>query len=357
MAKAAAKKRKVAEESLVVEVQPPKVVETVFTGGMATIRWVSEALAAKDIGPAMTHYRVGGGTIRASNGRLTAAYPWPDDAEFLVSGVEFEKVLARMEGDEPTIAYDAEAQNVLVRSGRFSATIGTLPAADWAYPGVEDAEWRATPEGLLAILRSLRAFVPDNPAQAWQGCVALESGNLYATNNIALAGMSCDVGDVQALLPSYAIDFLLRREEGLEEWAWTDNYVAFRWSSGAWVRSQLVIGRFPERAASLVREAYESQPTQEITNDFREAFSHVSALAEDTIRIYGDRMEAKFKKSVVVAPCECEVPGDADASIWGAAYLAPVVSQATRWSPGLWPKPAPFRGDSVAGFIVGRKGE
>ncbi len=42
-------------------------------------------------------------------------------------------------------------------------------------------------------------------------------------------------------------------------------------------------------------------------------------------------------------------------SIWGAAVLAPVIAQATRWQPSLWPKPSQFRGDNVAGVVVGRK--
>lgn len=368
MAKAAKKKK--VEEPVLVVVEPPKPVETVFTGGMSVIKWVSEALAAKDIGPAMTHYSVAGGLIRASNGKITAAYPWPDDAEFLVSGVEFEKVLARMEGDEPTVAVDAEAHTVTVRSGRFHATIGTLPIDTWAYPGVDDAKWLPIPENFVDVLRSLRAFISDNPAQAWAGCVALDHDNCYATNNIAVAGCACGVGDVDALLPAYAVDFLLRRVEGLESWAWSESYVAFKWSTGAWVRSQLVIGKFPERAASLVREAYDAQPSQEITEEFRAAFADVAGLAEDTICIFSDRMESKFKRSVVVAPAECEVPPDSEQfdnatqktkvvpggiSIWGAAFLAPVIAQATHWSPSLWPKPAPFRGENVAGFIVGRK--
>jgi len=310
----------------------------------------------------MTHYLVKDGEIRATNGKLTAAYPWPDDSEFLVSGFEFEKVLARMEGDEPTVT--AFTDKVKVQSGRFNATIATMPTKDWAYPGVDGVKWLDIPDNFLAVLKSLRAFVSDNPAQAWAGCVALDNGNCYATNNIALAGCACDVGEVQALLPAYAVDFLMRRQEGLESWAWSENYVAFKWKTGAWVRSQLVIGKFPERAAAMVREAYDLEPTQEITDEFREAFADVAGLAEDTIRIYSDRMESKFKRSVVVASCECEVPAVAESkdavdpvSIWGAGFLAPVISQATHWQPSYWPKPAPFKGDNVAGFIVGRKAE
>ncbi len=345
------------------------------------IKWVSEVRPDKDIGVAMTSYLVRDGAVVATNGRLTASHPWPDDSVFLVSGHEFEKVLARMDGDDPGVEQNAD-NSITVRSGRFHATIETLPPDTWAYPGVEaDAPWLAVPGDFVDVLRSLRAFIPDNPAQLWMGCVAIEAGNLYATNGIAVAGRACDVGDVRTLLSAPAIDFVLRRVEGLREWYCCDNHIAFRWESGAWMRVQRVEGQFPERAATLVKEAYDVQPTQEITDEFREAFADVAGLAEDTIRIYGDRMESKFKKSVVVAPCECEVPppvtlpllDDAKrpvldkrgrprthavpvpCSIWGAAVLAPVIAQATHWSPSSWPKPASFRGDNVAGFVIGRK--
>lgn len=371
MAKAAKKSVAKTSEPLVATPVPRRTV--LDSDVRATIRWVAEARPDKDIGPAMTHYLVKGGEIRATNGKLTASYPWSDPgAAFLVSGAEFERVIARMGDEEVAVTQSLDGTHVVVESRSFSATIDTLPVDAWAYPGVEDAVWSEIPENFLDVLKSLRAFVPDNPAQAWGGCVAIESGNMYATNNIAVAGMSCDVGDVQALLPSYAIDFVLRRTQDLESWAHTDSYVAFRWRGGEWVRSQLVIGRFPERAAELVRSAYASEPTQEITDEFREAFGHVAGLAEDTIRIYADRMESKFKKSVVVAACSCEVPPATEqwdnneqrnvptgggVSVWGAAFLAPVIAQATRWSPSMWPKPVPFRGESVAGFVVGRKAE
>lgn len=322
----------------------------------AIIRWINEALAVKDnMGPAMTHYRIANNTICATNGHLTASHPWPGDAEFLVSGAEFEKILARMENDEPTFTISGE-NKMTIRSGRFHGTIYTLPIDSWNYPGVDGANWLPLPDVLIDVLKTLRTFISDNPAQAWAGCVALEHGNCYATNNIALAGCACPVGDVEALLPAIAIDFILKRLDGLIEWAWTDSYVAFRWEDGAWMRSQLVIGKFPERAAELVRSAYDGEPTQEITPEFRAAFNDVAALAEDTIWIYGDRIVSKFKKSVIEAEVESEAPEtNGECSIWGAQFLIPVIEQATHWSPSLWPKPVPFKGPNCAGFVVGIK--
>lgn len=319
----------------------------------AIIKWINDALAIKDIGPAMTHYRIQNNEICATNGRFTAAHPWPYPEEFLVSGIEFEKILDRMPED-PTLKI-IDTDKVLIRSGRFHGTIYTLPIETWTYPGVDDAKWIPIPDTLIDVLKTLRAFISDNPAQQWAGCVALEDNNCYATNNIAVAGCACPVGNIKALLPSFTIDFIMKRLENLKDWAWTDNYVAFRWTTGAWMRSQLVIGQFPERAAALVREAYDSYPSQVITPQFRDAFADVAELAEDTIKIYADRIESKFKKSVIEADVPCETPEGSEFSIWGARFLIPVIAQATLWSPSLWPKPAPFRGPHVAGFVVGRK--
>ena len=324
------------------------------------IKWINDALATKDIGPAMTHYRIMNKEICATNGRITAAHPWPDDNEFLVSGVEFEKILARMEGQEDDPKFTTISDDrINIRSGRFHGTIYTLPIDSWDYPGVEEAKWLPIPVTLIDVLKTLRAFISDNPSQMWAGCVALENDNCYATNNIAVAGAACPVGAIEALLPSFAIDFIMKRLDNLESWAWTENYVAFRWhlpdGTFAWMRSQLVIGRFPEKAAAMVREAYDSNPTQEITEQFREVFNDVAGLAEDTIKIFSNRIESKFKKSVIEGTIECEIPEEKEYSIWGARFLVPVIAQATHWSPSVWPKPAPFRGEHVAGFIVGRK--
>lgn len=334
------------------------------------IRWVSEARPDKDIGLGMTFYIVRDDEIRATNGNITAGYPWFNDDVFLVSGLEFEKVLARM--DDPVITPSNE-NYITVRSGKFHATIGTLPPDTWGYPGVDDAEWREVPNGFVDVLRALRAFIPDKPSQIWMGAIALENGYAYATNGMAVAGSPCDVGDVQALLPANAADFILRRPEGLEEWSCNANYAAFKWRSGAWMRTQLVEGRFSERAAGMVREAHNIELSQPITDQFRDAFATIAGLAEDDIRIYSDRMESRFKKSEIVAPIDEDVvvPPDREenyiddrgvsqtrtveggVSIWGAAVLAPVISQATHWSPDL--QPAPFRGDNIAGLIAGRK--
>lgn len=319
----------------------------------SALKWINDALSNKDIAHGMSHFKVSNKTIQATNGRLIACHPWPDDGNFVVPGDEFEKLFDRMPSD-PKI--EVTENGIAIKSGRFRGTINTLSEDKWAQPGVDDAVWQPVPADLPHILKALRPFVSDNAMQPWADCVALENGWMYATNNVAIAGAPCKgLGDVMALLPSWAVDFVLKRTEGLSLWAWTTNYVAFKWASGAWMRSTLVVGQFPEQAAALVRSSAWEKPRQVITDDFRKAFNSVAFMAEDTVELYVDRMVTRFKQAEFTADLSSAVPPDALCSIWGASYLVPAINAAHSWDPAVWPKPAPFVGDVVSGYVVGRR--
>lgn len=317
------------------------------------IGWLNAAICVKGITGGMNHYRVTQGEIRATDGRITAGYPWPYGGDFLVPGEEFEKVLNRMP-TEPTLS--VSAGRLTLRSGRFRGTVEILPPSEWNYPGCEDAEWLPIPKQLIELLKVLKDFISDNAVQQWALCVALQDGWAFSTNNIAIAGAPCEgLGTIRALLPIWAIEFLTGRATDLTHWCWTNHYCGFRWKNGAWMRSQLIVGEFPAKAASLVQQAFKEKPSQKITKEFRIAFERVAELAEDTIAVYADRIESQFGKATVEDGITCEVPQEGDHSLWGAKYLLPALRVADSWSPGQWPNPVCFRGSLVSGYVVGRR--
>ena len=328
----------------------------------AALKWIGDALSQKNLVAEKSYYKVADKEIRATDGLLIASHPWPSDVEFVVPGEELEKVFARMK-DEPAIKaitgqgkLEGKTTGINIRSGMFHGSISTLSLDKWSYPDVEGARWQDIPERLMPVLKALRPFLSDNAMQKWATCVALENDWAYATNNVAIAGSPCEgIGPIMALLPMWAVDFVLTRTEGLKQWAWTENYVAFLWDNGAWMRAQLVIGQFPEKAAALDRESVKEKTTQKISPEFRQAFSNVAELAEDTVMLYKDRAVAKFKQAEVMADIKCKVPKDQECSIWGAEFLIPALAAADSWSPDVWPKPAPFRGKIVSGYVVGRR--
>jgi hypothetical protein len=316
------------------------------------LKWIKGAISARSLVEDKTFYKMDNSEIKATNGRLTAGHPCETGCDFLVPGEEFEKVLERLPGDITIKPMDKAVQ---LRSGRFNGTINTLPLDRWSYPDASEAVWQPIPADLINLLDQLRPFVSDNATQGWATCVALEKGWAYATNNIALAGGACKGLDLMALLPVWAVDFVLARKEGLRNWAWSENYVAFQWDNEAWMRSVLVIGQFPEKAAAMIREVAGTKTTTKITPEFRQAFVDVAGLAEDTILIYGDKIVSRFKQAEIVADIVCRVPDGVECSIWGAEYLVPAIKAADSWSPDVWPKPAPWKGKSICGLVVGRK--
>lgn len=322
----------------------------------AEVAWITDALSSKNLAREMTHYRVERGEIRATDGRLTAGHPFPHDGPFLVPGAEFEKILKRLEGD-PRI--DLGEGNIVLKYGRSRGTIKTLPIEKWDYPGIDEDAWDEVPEGLVAALRDLRPFVSDNATQPWALGVALYHGYAYATNNVVLAGVRCDaLGEINAIMPVWAVEFLIDREEGLAQWQWTDHYVAFQWESGAWMRAQLIDAQFPEQATRLVTSAEQATPSEPITKEFKKVYDRASALCDGLIiitpeAIRGNFGEASFEDGVSLPTLATSDGGLS--TLWASKYLTPVLAVATSWEPVSWPKPAFFKGDRIFGVIMGRK--
>jgi hypothetical protein len=150
------------------------------------------------------------------------------------------------------------------------------------------------------------------------------------------------------------VDFVLGRRENLSHWLWTDNYVAFRWENGAWMRSQLIQGDFPEKAAELVREAMQENPEYEIPDELREAIANIAELSPTQVDIYEDRIVGEYKRAIVEEGVGAPVPEGKDKTRWGTKYLAPVIQKADTWDPTRYPKACPFKGHQLVGYVMGR---
>lgn len=318
------------------------------------VEWITDALSSKNIAREMTHYRVLDGEIGATDGRLIAGHPFPHNGPFLVPGAEFEKLLKRMPAD-PTI--EVQQDCIVLKAGRSRGTIQTLPVTEWVFKGVEHDDWAPAPEGLVDTLRDLRPFVSDNATQTWAMGICLNNGYAYATNNVVLAGVRCEqLGNIEAILPLWAIDFIIDREEGLTDWQWTEDYVAFRWESGAWMRATIIADKFHEQAARMIKSAEQAMPSTAITKEFRESLTRAVGLSDGVITIDGKQMQWTFGAARLEETHEGDVFASLNEStLWSAKHLASVVACATHWEPGNWPKPCVFKGERVFGYLAARR--
>ena len=313
------------------------------------IKKINEALSSGNIVKHFSYYLVKDGMICASDGRMVAASPFPCKITFLVAGDEFEKLVNRMPAEPTLTPLD---DSIRLTSGRFRGTIQTLDPTTVSY-ATPEGSWYKWPPGLLARLQLVRSFISDNATQTWALCAWLKDDAAWATNNVALARVSCEGMNAPGiLLPNWAIDFLVKRKDEPQAFFMTDNHAAFRWADGSWMRTQLGEGTFPEQAAKLVEGA--SQPQWEVNDEWRKACYMVADFSESHVTMYCDKIVGGRGRANVEYDIQTPVPEGLEKTIWHPKFLLPVIEAATHWDPLAYPKPATFAGPHITGIIVGK---
>jgi hypothetical protein len=321
----------------------------------AQIDRIKSVLATKDFGTRLNHYLFEPGWVLASDGRMVAAIPTGEDLNCLVPGPEIEAVVDRFEGD---VAFShvgdhaaGEKGYLKLRSGLLSGSIETLPPDQVSFFR-PDGEWLEPPDGLVEALKLVRPFIADQAVQAWALCACLRTGSVVATNNMSIITADCLALEVDGdiLVPSWAVDFVLKHAEALTGVMWNKNFAAFRWESGLWFRTQLIEGSFPPQIGTLI--ARPERATTAIEKAWRAVYNDVATLSEGTVRIGPTEMIGGKGKAEVRAQIATAVEVEIN---FNPKFLSPVLAAADFWAPEIYPAPVPFRGNGFSGVVVGRK--
>jgi hypothetical protein len=314
----------------------------------AAIDRIKSILATKDFGTHLNHYLFEPGLVLASDGRMVAAVPTDSEFSCLVPGPELEAVLNRF-SDSLTIEH--VDGTLKIKCGRLHGAIQTLPTdqVEFFRPA---HPWIAPPKGLKTALKQARPFIAETAVQAWALCACLHTGGVDATNNMSIIRVACAelVPEQAVLLPSWAIDFVLRVDEDLTGVIWDPNYAAFRWESGLWFRTQLVQGQFPTQIEALLSSP--ERATTPVEKDWRKEYQAVAELSENTITINPDSIIGGHGKASVRADIATPLPASV---IFNPKFLSPVLAAADYWAPEVYPAPVPFRGDGFGGVVMGRR--
>lgn len=340
-----------------------------LTQMQAAMSWVVDALATVDVGAgAVQHFLLADQYIHATDGRMTAACPFPFPGEALVPGGPFRKLVNHMPNGAPTWSCQT-ADTWEAKQGRFKAKVKSWPLTEWIAPrraAHADGLLPVTPT-FLAALAAVRPFISENATQPWATCANIaDDGFAYATNNVALVRAAYrdphgagPPPPVTGLLPAWAIDFLLARREGLTHGLGDAGFLTFLWGDGSWMSTRRISATFPEQAAVMLREALTGDDYVPVDADLRRALGLVQKLTDEpVIELGAFGLRGRTGEAVLevedgrVPPVPC--PEGATLTLWDVRYLAPALGVATQWAPSRWPKPAPFVGPLLSGFILGR---
>lgn len=218
------------------------------------LKFVSGAVAKKDFIPAITHFCIEGGHVRAYNGTIALSSPIDCDLDCKPKAIPMVNAIARC-GE--TIAMSLTPMGKLsIKSGPFRTLIECI--AD------EEVNSHVQPEGqridfdgtaMLAALKTLMPFVGNDASRSWATGILLKGQSAYATNNVCL--VEYWVGATFPLvvnIPKPAIVEMLRIGEPPMYAQATETSITFHYSNGRWIRSQLFSTEWPDVERLLTGE-------------------------------------------------------------------------------------------------------
>lgn len=325
---------------------------------ISRVKWITDAVASQDLGTgALSSYLLRNGNIHATDGRMTVGTPFPfDGPDCLIPAEQFEKVLInRPDGD---FTWEFEHDRLVLHRGRFKGRIKLIPLDSWVMPTELLPNLTPIPDGMLYGLLQLLPFVSDNATKPWATCIAMIGDYLYASNNIAVARIFCPThaGVDEFLLPRWVADFVTKRETGLTAWANDEQRVCFLWDDGSWMRSSLILEKYPP-VQSILDKYFQGDVDVEITEPWRKVLHRIARIADDpVVRLRVDECAGSTGEVLSVEDdASTPVPEGKIESVWDLRYLLPVIDIATHWNPRTHPSPAPWRGDGIEGIISGRR--
>lgn len=332
---------------------------------LQALKWVEDAVSVVDMGlQPLTSFYLSGGYMHAHNGRMVAAYPFdisdiadvdvPYHPRLLVPAEAFSKVLKNLpDGD---VVWSLSKERLTLKIGGFKASLKLLDPETWPYL-TTPPRTNPIPEELIPALRKILPFCSENATQPWATCIGVMDDHLYASNNVVVARARCSsIGSLNLLIPRWATQFIVDREEGLCGWEYNTTSIAFSWENGGWMRSTLVNANFPDVSKIF---ASIGTPNVEITDAWRRSLTRISRIAEDpVVRLRLDSIRGRSDTTEILQVedgASNDVPEGVQETLWDLRYLAPVAECATHWNPLAYPQPAGWRGDGIEGAILGRR--
>ena len=312
------------------------------------LKFVMGAISRKDLVPAMKHFAIEGGRVRAYNGVLALSSPIPFNIDCYPKADTLIKAIANC--DETVTMSLTPGGKLSVKSGIFKALIAC----------VDKSEVHLEPEGervecdgaaLLQGFKVVEPFVGDDASRPWANGILLRGQSAFATNNVTLVEYWLGVTLPETVnIPHAAIKEVLRVNEPPEYLQMAKSSITFHYSDGRWIRTQLFETNWPDLAKVLDRECEATAIDQRIFD----ALPKLKPFLDKSGRII-------FAPGLVSTHDgdeeggHIQIEGSTMTGIYAMEMLALLNGVATVADFTAYPSPCIFYGERLRGAIIGRK--
>lgn len=313
------------------------------------LKFVQGAVAKKDFLPAMTHFVIEDGRVRAYNGMIALSSPLPFDIDCKPKAEPLVKAISNCH-DTVTLSM-TPAGKLRVQSGNFRAFVDCIDD-ETAHVLPEGEEVELDGEAVLNALKIIHPFIGEDASRPWTNGVLLKGQSAFATNNVILVEYWVGANfPVPVNVPRQAIREMIRINEAPTHAQVTENSITFHYSDGRWVRSQLFDIAWPDLAKVLDKPA---NPTPIDARIF-EALTVIRPFADKMGRVFIDDGSLSTSQEHTAEGASYDIPGLPFAGIYNIQMLASLQSVATHADFTTYPNPCMFYGERLRGAIIGMR--
>lgn len=312
-----------------------------------SLRFAQGAVAKKDFVPALTHFRIEGGTIRGFNGMMGLCCPIDLDLDCSPKAVQFVKAVQTCK--DTIQLHMTPAGRLSVKSGKFKALVDCIQDS---FPEVVPEGKEVTLDGgLLKVLKLLAPFIADDASRPWARGILLRGQSAFATNNIILIERWLGYTfPVEINIPKSAVAELIRIGEEPESLQITENSVTFHFSGKRWLRTQTYSTLWPDLSRILDRQANPSP----IPDGLWDAAADLLPFVDELGRLFLTPGQVTTGHGDG-AGAAIEVPGIQADGCFNAQQVMLLKGVAKTLDLTGYPGPCAFFGDQIRGALIGMR--
>lgn len=313
------------------------------------LRFVAGAVARKELLPAMSHFIIQDGSVRAYNGALALSAPLPFAINCRPKAAPLIAAIAQC---QETIALAMTAAGKLrISSGPFKAYIDCI----------DEDSYHVQPEGVViefdgkAVLEAfhkLETFIGTDASRPWSNGILLKGQSAFATNNVIAA--ECWLGTpipFQANVPRAAITEMLRINEPPTHAQLHANSISFHYADKRWIRSQLLDDSWPDMESILAVSSAQAP----VDASLFDALENLKPFVDKLGRLYFKAGAVSSTSEPEEAGATVELPCITWEGVYPIAMLSLLKDVAVTADFSRYPLPCIFYGEKIRGAIVGMR--
>ena len=253
------------------------------------LNFVSVAQKKKGL-PFQTHCVFNNNTVRAYDGMLSAGHIIEEDLSAMPQTEAFRNALSLC-GDTLTIT-QLDAERLAVKSGGFSAYFPCLPDD---MPTIEPDPPRALLDArLLDGFKLISHLADEEKDKIALNSLLVKSGSMFATNGFIVLEYWHGIDlPYPLVIPKSAISALLKANQKLEKFGFSQSTFTFYFENNSWIKTQLFNNEWPNTDFILNAD---SNPWPLIA-DFYKGLTCIESFSKDRVFFKADKMQSSKEET------------------------------------------------------------